>query len=142
MTTSTQDQRPAKACTKCQQLVPLDQYHRDKRVPDGRRSECKLCFAAQKATRRPRPKPTPPEAFRDQFDTPELPGAACVGRWDLMDPPEPDEDPEHQALRLARAKALCDNCPALTVCQNWLNSLPLNKRPSGVVAGLIGEDNR
>ncbi|MGV0796226.1 hypothetical protein ABQF26_04630 [Mycolicibacterium elephantis] len=45
-----QDQ-PAKVCTKCRQLVPLERFHRDSRVPDGRTSHCKRCVRAHKAAR-------------------------------------------------------------------------------------------
>ncbi|OBA65779.1 hypothetical protein A5633_03395 [Mycolicibacterium elephantis] len=77
------------------------------------------------------------------LDAPLLEGAACLGKSDLMDPPDAGEDPDHQNGRLARAKRLCRTCPALNPCRSWLNTLPRNKKPTGVVAGqLIREDNR
>lgn len=33
----------AKTCTRCNQLKDLDQFYSDKRVPDGKKSECKEC---------------------------------------------------------------------------------------------------
>ena len=33
----------SKTCTKCGETKPLDDFHRDKRRPDGRRSDCKEC---------------------------------------------------------------------------------------------------
>ena len=33
----------SKTCTKCGETKPLDDFHRDKRSPDGRRSDCKEC---------------------------------------------------------------------------------------------------
>ena len=33
----------SKTCTKCGVVKPLDDFHRDKRSPDGRRSDCKEC---------------------------------------------------------------------------------------------------
>lgn len=39
-----------KPCTKCGRVLPLSEFHKEKRMLLGRRSECKRCFgAAQKA---------------------------------------------------------------------------------------------
>ena len=38
----------SKACTKCGVVKPLDDFHRDKRSPDGRRSDCKECVREYK----------------------------------------------------------------------------------------------
>lgn len=40
--------RLAKTCTKCGVQKPLPEFHKDKRVRDGRRSNCKECQGAQK----------------------------------------------------------------------------------------------
>jgi len=33
-----------KRCSKCKEIKPLEKFSREKRVQDGRRSECKICF--------------------------------------------------------------------------------------------------
>ena len=38
----------SKTCTKCGETKPLDDFHRDKRRPDGRRSDCKECVLEYK----------------------------------------------------------------------------------------------
>lgn len=38
-----------KACTKCGETKPLDEYHREKRTRDGRVSHCKACVSAARA---------------------------------------------------------------------------------------------
>lgn len=70
---------------------------------------------------------------------PSLPGAACRGLAPTFDDPdgnEPAPDVEH---RRTVALALCGQCSALTRCRQWLESLPANQRPSGVVAGTVVE---
>nr|WP_220096340.1 WhiB family transcriptional regulator [Mycolicibacterium fortuitum] len=54
-----------------------------------------------------------------------------------MDPPGDDETPESCRYRTTAAKALCATCPALSACRSWLESLPAQERPTGVVAGLV-----
>lgn len=44
-----------KTCTKCGESKPLDQYHRNGRAHDGRKSHCKACVLAREALRRTRP---------------------------------------------------------------------------------------
>ncbi|KWX67747.1 hypothetical protein [Mycobacterium sp. NAZ190054] len=72
----------------------------------------------------------------DLFTTPELPGALCRGQWDLFDL---DQGRDHRApeTRHAEAIALCQQCPALTACTSWVESLPPQKLPTGVLAGRI-----
>lgn len=144
---STQPRQPgAKACTKCQRMLPLSQYYRAKGVPDGRTSRCKDCVretrnpeASQAAKQRYRQrKRAAAQRLADALDAPRLEGAACLGKSDLMDPPEPGEDTD----RLAQAKAVCRGCPALKQCRAWLNSLPRNKKPSGVVAGRVIQEGQ
>jgi hypothetical protein len=75
-------------------------------------------------------------ALAKVFTTPQLPGARCVGRWEMFDP-DGDDDQHQQAM------ALCRNCPALTRCSDWLESLQPQQRPHGVIAGrLITEESR
>ena len=38
----------SKTCTKCGVVKPLDDFHRDKRRPDGRRPDCKECVREYK----------------------------------------------------------------------------------------------
>ena len=38
----------SKTCTKCGETKPLDDFHRDKRRPDERRSDCKECVREYK----------------------------------------------------------------------------------------------
>ena len=38
-----------KRCTKCGEVKPLDEYHKDKRRGDGRRSDCRTCVKARDA---------------------------------------------------------------------------------------------
>jgi len=68
---------------------------------------------------------------------PPLPGARCVGRHHLFDPPawrEPAPDVGH---RHAQALTECERCPALARCRAWLDGLPRSARPSGVVAAQV-----
>jgi transcription factor WhiB len=62
---------------------------------------------------------------------PDLHDAACRGR-----PGEFDiEDGRRDRAAVTRAKEVCQSCPALQDCRDWLASLPRPVRPSGVVAG-------
>ena len=36
-----------KICTKCDEVKPLDEFHKDKRAKDGYRGDCKVCKNAQ-----------------------------------------------------------------------------------------------
>jgi Transcription factor WhiB len=60
---------------------------------------------------------------------PRLPGAACCGRWKLFDSDDQAD--------IAAATEICSRCPALSLCTEWVASLPPKHRPSGVVAGRI-----
>lgn len=68
---------------------------------------------------------------------PCLPGAKCRGRHSLFDPAAKGEDPDTVAARHAQAVELCSYCPALDKCRDWLDSLPPQQRPYGVVAGVV-----
>lgn len=67
--------------------------------------------------------------------TPHLDGAACLGLWSLFDEPSTDDPDARYANESARK--LCATCPALADCGRWFDSLPRNRRPSGVVAGRL-----
>ena len=69
--------------------------------------------------------------------TPKLDGARCRNLWAAFDPPEAGEDPADVAYRHSAALALCQRCPALTPCRDWLDALTPAQRPLGVVAGRV-----
>lgn len=74
---------------------------------------------------------------------PDLPGARCAGRWDLYERTvcehRLDGQPARAELESARAAALrlCETCPALRPCRNYLQGLPIAHRPPGVIAGQV-----
>lgn len=82
-----------------------------------------------------------PEQFDALLSTvagvPVLRGARCRGRHRLFDPPEEREPADSVAARHRQAVALCEQCPALTPCREWLDGLPLRRRPFGVVAARV-----
>jgi WhiB family transcriptional regulator, redox-sensing transcriptional regulator len=59
--------------------------------------------------------------------TVRLEGAACRGQWRLFDGVD-------EASRRAAAE-LCDECPALSECRQWVRSLSAPQKPPGVTAG-------
>ena len=44
-----------KTCTKCGEIKPLNEYHKDKRRKDGKVPQCKVCVRSQLAVYRSRP---------------------------------------------------------------------------------------
>jgi hypothetical protein len=61
---------------------------------------------------------------------PHLAGALCrpnPPRFDLDNPP----------TTIAAAVATCYQCPALDACTRWVDNLPSEQLPSGVVAGRL-----
>lgn len=65
------------------------------------------------------------------LQSPHLPGAACVGRYDAFD--AADSDP-------TSALAICASCPALARCREWAAA---QTWPAGiVVAGHITQPRR
>ena len=73
---------------------------------------------------------------------PALPGARCRGRHHLFDPAATGEDPDAVEQRHTKALGLCEHCPSLRPCRDWLQSLPRQKKPDGVIAGQIRIANR
>jgi len=73
--------------------------------------------------------------------SPALPGARCRGRHTLFDERGPDEPDEVAAQRHSQALGLCERCPALDRCRDWLEELPPRQRPPGVVAGQLPARN-
>ncbi len=74
------------------------------------------------------------DLFERLIDTlrgaPHLPGALCVGRWQMFD--EADDPVITEA-----AVELCNACPVLDRCRDWVDSLPARRRPAGVIAGRV-----
>lgn len=66
---------------------------------------------------------------------PALPGARCRGRHHLFDEQGPRESPDVAQQRHQQAVHLCQGCIALASCAQWVDALPTQRRPPGVVAG-------
>jgi len=81
------------------------------------------------------------DEFRIQLgEVPALPGARCRGRTELFDATiHPERGGSIDDLQYARNRAsdLCGACPALNRCRAWVDSLPPNQRPHGVIAGRL-----
>ena len=67
-----------------------------------------------------------PEIARDAA---HLPGALCRGESPLFDRATDDD-------RVAAAE-ICSRCVELSGCRLWVESLPVRRRPCGVVAGQV-----
>lgn len=65
---------------------------------------------------------------------PKLDGALCRGHAPEFDGPEPRDDPDDTAQRIAFAINVCRCCPALRMCGAWFGALPVSDRPAGIVA--------
>jgi hypothetical protein len=76
---------------------------------------------------------------------PPMPEAACRGQWELFDITTPD-NPGRMPAAVAQARRIalevCAGCPELSPCGWWLDGLPANLRPLGVVAGRIIDRRR
>lgn len=73
---------------------------------------------------------------------PPLPGARCRDHAQLFDRTvwQRDRQKDTREARTA-ALAVCHQCPALDRCRAWLDGLPADQRPIGVVAGqIVAED--
>jgi hypothetical protein len=68
---------------------------------------------------------------------PDLAGARCRGCSALFDEPAPGESDDIAAMRHLQALGLCEQCPALTRCEDWLDTLTPSRRPEGVIAGQV-----
>lgn len=79
----------------------------------------------------------PADLFAALAGIPRLEGARCRGRWELFDPQGCGESEPEVAERHNYAAALCMRCPALEHCRTWLESLPPEERPEGVIAGVV-----
>lgn len=148
--TTTDQGHPVKACTSCGVVQPITAFHKGGADKYGRRSHCISCAKARRAAnpepqreakRRHRERQRRARELADVIATvvaPDLEGAACQGRWELFDPPEPDEDEDERDFRIATAKREClTACPVLDTCRSWADSLPRTKKPVGVIAGRL-----
>ena len=68
---------------------------------------------------------------------PALPGARCRNRGWLFDERGPHETDATATQRHNQALTLCRQCEALDACAAWVDSLPVRKRPFGVIANRI-----
>ncbi len=71
---------------------------------------------------------------------PDLPNARCKGQSRLFDRTINGKVGQRAKLtELARAQALqtCSIYPVLAQCRSWFDSLPPDRRPHGVVAGVL-----
>ncbi len=78
-------------------------------------------------------------------DSPKLEDAACVGRWPaLWDPPGRGESYDHPDVQYRHNLALeiCESCPVIRECGSAVDTLPVSKRPAGVIAGRITSSSR
>lgn len=81
------------------------------------------------------------DLLADLAAAPRLPGASCRGHAQLYDRTTENSHAHDTREARAAALALCQACPALPACRRWLDRLPPDQRPTGVVAGqLIAED--
>jgi WhiB family redox-sensing transcriptional regulator len=82
------------------------------------------------------------ELLSSLIGAPHLPGARCRGRPHLFDPAGAGENATTVEQRHAQALGLCQRCPALDLCAEWLDSLPRQKKPEGVIAGRLRIPNQ
>ena len=68
---------------------------------------------------------------------PSFPDAQCRDRVELFDRTTGHASSAEVIYARAQALALCRSCPCLTQCRAWFDSLPISKRPFGVVAGQL-----
>ena len=61
---------------------------------------------------------------------PTLPAAACRGQYEIFDRVvDEGRGPAEKA-----ALAICERCPELERCGEWVDSLPPGRRPYGITA--------
>lgn len=73
---------------------------------------------------------------------PDLPGARCKGHAALFDPARQGEDVPQVEHRHRVAVQTCADCPALTACAAWVDSLRPRDRPPGVIAATIRRERK
>lgn len=65
--------------------------------------------------------------------TPSLPRALCRGDARFTSDDEADQ---------AEAIEICQLCPELARCRQWVERLPPSRRPAGVIAGRINQPTK
>ena len=63
---------------------------------------------------------------------PALPGAACVGKEQLFDPPHGRESTQSFEARKKRARQVCAGCPVVDSCAEWVGTIG-RARVSGIL---------
>ncbi|WP_075314737.1 hypothetical protein [Pseudonocardia sp. Ae707_Ps1] len=80
------------------------------------------------------PPPAPPrDTLLPAILGPDLPEAACTGRWELFDPPHAGEPPDDLDYRRHRARTICQRCPALTACELTADDFAAQRGSHGFV---------
>lgn len=62
--------------------------------------------------------------------------AACTGDWELFDPPGPHEPRTTYTERAALARHICDQCPMLARCAEFVTELTVDDRRGFTYAGI------
>jgi hypothetical protein len=75
-------------------------------------------------------------------DSPRLSGGLCIGFSEVFDPPVTGGFTDDEKERVAFARSACGRCPVLEACRQWVDGLPLKRRPTGVVAGVVRRSYR
>ena len=73
---------------------------------------------------------------------PRLPEAACKGRHELFDAPAEDMEPVIARRLESTALVICQTCPELEPCREWLDGLESHQQPYGVTAGMVRRERR
>jgi Transcription factor WhiB len=60
----------------------------------------------------------------------------------FFDPAGADEDELDVEERHNVALGLCSHCPSADRCREWVDALPISKKPTGVVAGKVIRERR
>lgn len=83
-----------------------------------------------------------PELLADLAAAPRLPDAACRGLGELFDRAAGKSQAKDTREARTVALDLCHACPTLHGCRAWLDGLPPDQRPLGVVAGQIVTEDK
>lgn len=82
------------------------------------------------------------ELLTDLAAAPRLPGASCRDHAQLYDRTAGNSQATDTREARTAALALCHACPDEQACRAWIDTLPPDQRPIGVVAGqIVAEDN-
>jgi len=69
--------------------------------------------------------------------TPRLPGPPCRAPANRAIFDRASAQAAGMGSARAQALAICDSCPALTLCRRWIEPLDENDRPRGIVGGML-----